>query len=200
MPVDVDVERLVQSVASPTTPSPGGVVHPDWLCHLSSRRWSRSPALPSSEARSWHPCHPSSCRRVHLRPRRPRRGLPPPSATPAPTASPAPTPVAALRWTDQDIGSQPAVASIWRVGDWFVAAGPRSGFCDDDQRSDTAFVRSRDGHTWESMPAPARGMALETGTSAATPCGSSAGAVRRPTRSEGSGRHEMARRGSGCPM
>jgi hypothetical protein len=75
-----------------------------------------------------------------------------------------PTPAAVLRWTEQDIGTQPAITSIWRVGEWFVAVGPDSTFANDDPPVDTRFIRSRDGHTWESVPAPARGLEIETGT------------------------------------
>jgi hypothetical protein len=56
------------------------------------------------------------------------------------------------------------VTSIWRVGDWFVDVGPESSFADDDQHVAARFIRSRDGGTWESLPAPARGMEVETGT------------------------------------
>ena len=86
------------------------------------------------------------------------------SPTPAPTASLAPTADAVLHWTEQDIGAQPAVTSIWRVGDWFVAVGPVSSFADDDQHVAARFIRSRDGQTWAPVPAPARGMEVETGT------------------------------------
>lgn len=86
------------------------------------------------------------------------------SPTPEPTASPSATPVAVLDWTARDIGSQPAVTSIWRVGKWFVAVGPESSFGDDDDQVDARFIRSRDGRSWESVPAPARGMEVETGS------------------------------------
>jgi hypothetical protein len=85
------------------------------------------------------------------------------SSTPIPTTTPAPS-AAVLHWTEQDIGTQPAVSSIWRVGDWFVAVGPESSFAADDQAADTQFIRSRDGQAWESAPAPARGLEVETGT------------------------------------
>lgn len=90
-------------------------------------------------------------------------------ATPTPTTSsptpmPSPTPAAVLRWTEQDIGTQPAVTSIWRVGEWFVAVGPDSSFADDDPPVDAQLIRSRDGRTWESVPMPARGLEIETGT------------------------------------
>ena len=39
----------------------------------------------------------------------------------------------------------PAVTSIWRVGEWFVAVGPESSFADDDQPVAARFIRSRDG-------------------------------------------------------
>jgi len=91
--------------------------------------------------------------------------------TPTPTAATASstpvlssTPAAVLQWTEQDIGTQPAVTSIWRVGEWFVAVGPESSFADDDQPMDARFIRSRDGHAWEAVPAPARGLEIETGT------------------------------------
>jgi hypothetical protein len=83
--------------------------------------------------------------------------------TPVPTASPAPSPAAVLHWTEQDIGAQPAVTSMWRVGEWFVAVGPDSSFADDDEPADAHLIRSRDGQSWEGVPAPARGMEVETG-------------------------------------
>ena len=91
-----------------------------------------------------------------------------PTVVPSPSlpspSLPAPSAAAVLQWTDQDIGTQPAVTSIWRVGEWFVAAGPESSFADDDQPVDARFIRSRDGHIWETVPAPARGLEVETGT------------------------------------
>jgi hypothetical protein len=57
------------------------------------------------------------------------------------------------------------VTSIWRVGDWFVAVGPASSFAaDPDPHPAARFIRSRDGRRWESVPAPAPGMEVETGT------------------------------------
>ena len=88
----------------------------------------------------------------------------PTGTTASPTPLPSPPPAAVLRWTEQDIGTQPAITSIWRVGEWFIAVGPDSSFADDDKHVDAQFVRSRDGLTWESVPAPARGMEVETGT------------------------------------
>ena len=69
-----------------------------------------------------------------------------------------------MDWTEQDIGSQPAVTSIWRVGEWFVAVGRRAGLPTTTSTVDAAFIRSRDGRDWESVPAPARGLEVETGT------------------------------------
>ena len=87
------------------------------------------------------------------------------SSTPLPTASSAPTTAAvALQWTARDIGAQPAVTNIWRVGEWFLAVGPESSFADDDRHVAARFIRSRDGQRWVSVPAPARGMEVETGT------------------------------------
>jgi hypothetical protein len=99
--------------------------------------------------------------------------IPPPSSSPSagivePSSTPALTPTpsrpAALQWVPQDIGDQPAITYIWRVGEWFIAVGPDSSFADDDQNVDARFIRSRDGRTWEGVPAPVRGMQVETGT------------------------------------
>ena len=56
------------------------------------------------------------------------------------------------------------MTNIWRVGEWFLAVGPESSFADDDQHVAARFIRSRDGQRWVSVPAPARGMEVETGT------------------------------------
>ena len=86
------------------------------------------------------------------------------SSTPLPTASSAPTTAAVPQWTARDIGAQPAVTNIWRVGEWFLAVGPESSFADDDRHVAARFIRSRDGQRWVSVPAPARDMEVETGT------------------------------------
>jgi hypothetical protein len=88
---------------------------------------------------------------------------PTPATSPTPAATPTAAPPAVLSWTDRDIDLQPAVASIWRLGEWFIAVGPESSL-DDEEHTDASFIRSMDGQTWESVPAPARGMEVETGT------------------------------------
>ena len=91
-------------------------------------------------------------------------GTPTTSPSPVVTTSPTAIHVASLDWAEQDIGTQPAVTSIWRVGEWFIAVGPAGSFAGDDRHADARFIRSRDGNAWESVPAPARGLEAETGT------------------------------------
>ena len=89
-----------------------------------------------------------------------------PTTSTSPVVSPSPTAThaASLDWTERDIGTQPEVTSIWRVGEWFIAVGPAGSFAGDVQHVDAQFIRSRDGIVWEKVPAPARGMEVETGT------------------------------------
>ena len=68
-----------------------------------------------------------------------------PTISPSPVASGSPTAThaASLDWTERDIGTQPEVTSIWRVGEWFIAVGPAGSFAGDVQHVDAQFIRSR---------------------------------------------------------
>jgi hypothetical protein len=162
VPVDVDPARLVQGLAAAATPRSGprlAISRPRLSLAILVLVGLALVGLAVFGGRILVPVPPV----VSPSPSTP---IPTPAASPTtdPTATPAPTTAAVLHWTERGIGTQPAVTSIWRVGDWFVAVGPESSFADDDQHVAARFIRSRDGQTWETVSAPARGMEVETGT------------------------------------
>lgn len=168
MPIDVDSERLVRTLATTSSASRGrgltSLARPRVALAIVALVAASVAGVVLFGGRLQAPVPPVIASPDPSTSAATSTSSPTTSPTVAPDASMAPTPVAALDWTEQHLGSLPPVTSIWRVGEWFVGVGPDSAFADDDQVVAAQFIRSHDGQQWAKIPAPARGMEVETGT------------------------------------